>query len=171
MSETAKRLLRRVEAIDAAAAENRARAEQYRQMTEKLAAVTGTATSPDGVVTVVAGPDGSVKEVTFSEQVRKADPAALSASVVHTIAQARVNATREQAEIMRRNLDDTHLLDQVLAEDARLFGDKQPEDPGPPPPAAVPTGGTPAGRPRTQPARQAYNDDDSFEDFQVLRRS
>ena len=95
---------------------------QYRQMTEKLAAVTGTATSPDGVVTVVAGPDGSVKEVTFSEQVRKADPAALSASVVHTIAQARVNATREQAEIMRRNLDDTHLLDQVLAEDARLFG-------------------------------------------------
>jgi hypothetical protein len=72
---------------------------------------------------------------------------------------------------MRRNLDDTHLLDQVLAEDARLFGDKQPEDPGPPPPAAVPTGGTPAGRPRTQPARQAYNDDDSFEDFQVLRRS
>ncbi|WP_298177055.1 YbaB/EbfC family nucleoid-associated protein [Saccharomonospora sp.] len=169
MSETIKRLLRRVEAIDTAAAENRARAENYRRMTEELADVTGTASSPDGVVTVVAGPDGPVKEITFSEQVRKVDPAALSAIVVHTIAQARVEATRGQAEVMRRNLDDTHLLDQVLAEDARMFGDQRPVDPGPPPVAT--TIGAPVDWSRSQSAaRRVSGDGDSFEDFQILRR-
>ncbi|MEU6646890.1 YbaB/EbfC family nucleoid-associated protein [Saccharomonospora sp. NPDC046836] len=150
MSETAKRLVRRIEAIDTAAADNRARAETYQRMTEELSDVTGTATSPDGVVTVVAGPDGAVKRVTFSDQVRAVQPTALSTSVEQTIAQARVAATTAQAEVVRRAMGDTDLLDRVLAEDARMFGDQRP--------VAV------------SPARPQRTDDDDFEDFRVLGR-
>ncbi|TKG72500.1 YbaB/EbfC family nucleoid-associated protein [Prauserella endophytica] len=170
MSETAKRLLRRIEAIDTAAAENRTRAEAYRRMTEELDAATGTATSPDGVVTVVAGPDGSVKEITFSGQVRAVQPAELSAGLLHTIAQARAAAARAQAEMVRRVLGDTELLDEVLAENARMFGDQRPVDPDPRAPSAVAVVQDGRPRPRAAARRPRPLDDDGFEDFRVLGR-
>ncbi|OQO94868.1 YbaB/EbfC family nucleoid-associated protein [Saccharomonospora piscinae] len=167
MSETAKRLLRRVEQIDTAAGDNRARAESYQRMTEELVAVTGTASSPDGVVTVVAGPDGAVKEITFSDRVREAQPSALSATVLHTIAQARVIAARAQADVVRRGLGDTDLLDKVLAEESQLFGDRPPADPGPAPVSALPSGGEHAARPARRPGPA---DDEGFGDFRIMRR-
>ncbi|MPY77691.1 MAG: YbaB/EbfC family DNA-binding protein [Actinophytocola sp.] len=133
MSEPAERLLRRVEAIDTAVADNRRRTETYQRMSEELKDVTGTASSPDGVVTVVTDASGTVKNVQFTEAIRTVSPAALSASVVHTIASAQAVAARSQAEVIRRSLGDTTLLDRVLAEDATLFGDRRPTDPGPPP--------------------------------------
>ncbi|GAA4826574.1 hypothetical protein GCM10025787_00160 [Saccharopolyspora rosea] len=140
MSEIADQLLARIEAIDTAAAENTARAESYQRMTERLAEVRGRATSPDGVVTVVAGADGAVHSITFSDQIRNVAPQALSASVVHTIAQARAMAAREQAEVVRAELGDTEVLDRVLESDERIFGDRRPQDPGPAPVAAPSVG-------------------------------
>lgn len=156
MSEVANNLLRRIEAIDTTAADNSRRAEAYQRMTEELGDVQGSATSPDGAVTVVSAPDGTVKSVEFSERVRQIAPAELGATVLHTIAMARVTATREQAEVVRRGLGDTELLDQVLDADRRVFGDQRPVDPGPPP----------------QPTRrrQVENDDAVFEDFQVMQQ-
>lgn len=133
MSEPAERLLRRIEAIDTAAADNRRRAESYQRMSEELKDVTGTASSPDGAVTVVTDASGTVKNIEFTEAIRTASPAGLSASVVHTIASAQAAAARSQAEVIRRGLGDTTLLDRVLDEDAALFGDSRPADPGPPP--------------------------------------
>ena len=78
MTESADILLRRIEAIDTAAADNRLRAESFRRMAEGLRDVVGTATSDDGVVTVVAGSDGAVKSIAFGPAVRTTDPAALS---------------------------------------------------------------------------------------------
>lgn len=146
MSEIADQLLARIEAIDTAAAENSARAESYQRMTERLAEVRGRATSPDGVVTVVAGADGGVHSITFSDQIRNAAPQALSASVLHTIAQARAKAAREQAEVVRAELGDTEMLDRVLESDERIFGDQRPSDPGPAP-AAVSAASRQAARP------------------------
>jgi DNA-binding protein YbaB len=134
MSDTADILLRRIEAIDTAAADNRLRAESYERMASGLKDVTGTATSDDGVVTVVAGSDGAVKAITFGPTVRTTDPAALSSTTLRTIALARADAARRQAEVVRASLGDTALLDQVLAEDQRLFG---AEPPAAPPPAPV----------------------------------
>jgi DNA-binding protein YbaB len=133
MSESADILLRRIEAIDTVAAENRLRAESYRRMAEELKEVKASATSDNGIVTVVAGPGGEVKAITFTDRVRNTAPAALSATVLHTIAKARANAARMQAEVVRGTLGDTELLERVLDADERMFGDERPRDPGPSP--------------------------------------
>ncbi|MEU4741382.1 YbaB/EbfC family nucleoid-associated protein [Actinosynnema sp. NPDC023658] len=128
MTESADILLRRIEALDTAAADNRLRAESYRRMAEGLRDVVGTATSDDGVVTVVAGSDGAVKSITFGQAVRTTDPAVLSSTALRTIALARADAARKQAEVVRSALGDTALLDRVLAEDRRVFGDEPPQE-------------------------------------------
>jgi hypothetical protein len=130
MTEWPERLASRIEAIDTAAADNRLRAESYRQLTEELKGVDGTATSPDGVVTVVAGPGGVLRSITFSDAVRSLAPPALSTTVMHTVARAQAAVARAQADLVRRGLGGTELLDRVLAEDHRMFGDQQPRDPG-----------------------------------------
>ncbi|WAL64243.1 YbaB/EbfC family nucleoid-associated protein [Amycolatopsis cynarae] len=165
MSGYAEQLLRRIEAIDTAAADNRRRAETYRQMASELKDVTAQAGSPDGAVTVVAGPGGEVKEVRFGDQIRGIAPQALAASVMQTIAAARAAAARRQAEVVRRGLGDTELLDRVLDTDERLFGDQRPADPDPGP---VPrTGPSPVGTtPRTRP--EPVYEDGYFDDFNVL---
>jgi DNA-binding protein YbaB len=151
MSETADILLRRIEAIDTAAADNRLRAESYQRMAEGLKDVQGTATSDDGVVTVVAGSDGAVKSITFSPTVRTTDPGALSSTTLRTIALARADAARKQAEVVRASLGDTDLLDRVLAEDQRTFGDE--------PPASAPAAPTPP--PVRRPAVEEPEEHDS----------
>jgi DNA-binding protein YbaB len=134
VTDSADILLRRIEAIDTAAADNRLRAESFRRMAEGLRDVVGTATAEDGVVTVVAGSDGAVKSIAFGPAVRTTDPAALSSATLRVIALARADAARKQAEVVRSALGDTKLLDQVLAEDRWVFGDEPPQEP----PVAIP---------------------------------
>ncbi|GLY67036.1 YbaB/EbfC family nucleoid-associated protein [Amycolatopsis taiwanensis] len=154
MSEYAEHLLQRIEALDTAAADNRLRAETFQEMAGELKDVEGRATSPDGLVTVVAMPGGEVRTVTFDDRIGSLAPSSLSALVVHTIAQAQAEAARTQAEVVRRGLGDTELLDRVLDADERIFGDQRPRDPGPAPVAVR----------RQEPAR----DDEFFEEFDVL---
>ncbi|HKS43993.1 MAG TPA: YbaB/EbfC family nucleoid-associated protein [Amycolatopsis sp.] len=154
MSEYARQLSRRIEAIDTAVADNRRRAEAYQRMAGELKDVEGRAASPDGVVSVVVGPGGEVRGITFGDQIDAVSPAALSATVMRTVAAARMAAARQQAEVVRRGLGDTGLLDKVLDSDERLFGDRRPRDPGPAPVAIR----------RPEPAR----DDEFFENFAAL---
>ncbi|GAA1219869.1 YbaB/EbfC family nucleoid-associated protein [Prauserella alba] len=167
MTDPGQDLMRRIEAIDTAAADNARAAEAYRQVTEELAEVTGTATSEDGVVTVVATADGGVSRVRFTGGVRDVAPETLSASVTHTIAQARYAAARRQAEVVRRGFGDTDLLDRVLDADARVFGDRRPADPGPPPePQYVPRAPS-SGR---AGGRGDYPEPYDYSEFSYLRR-
>jgi hypothetical protein len=115
VTEWPERLSSRIEAIDAATADNRLRAESYRRLTEELKGVDGTVTSPDGVVTVVAGPGGVLRSITFSDTVRSLAPHALSTAVMHTVARAQAAVARAQADLVRRGLGGTELLDRVLA--------------------------------------------------------
>ncbi|TWH18514.1 YbaB/EbfC family nucleoid-associated protein [Prauserella rugosa] len=156
MTDPGEQLMRRIEAIDTAAADNARAAEAYQRVTEELAEATGTATSPDGVVTVVARADGSVERVTFGDGVQRIAPGDLSASVTHTIAQARYAAARAQAEIVRRGFGDSELLDRVLEADAHVFGDRRPADPGPPPMPQGPPPGAPSGQPWDEPADRSW---------------
>ncbi|MET9259988.1 YbaB/EbfC family nucleoid-associated protein [Amycolatopsis sp. NPDC004079] len=126
MNETARQLLARIEAIDTAAKHNERNAETYRMMAEELQEAQGTAMSPDGVVTVVAGAGGGINSITFGERVREAAPEALSASVMRAIAEAQAKAARLQAEVVRRNLGSTEVLDRVLDSDEQLFGAQRP---------------------------------------------
>jgi len=184
MSHYADQLLRRIEAIDTAAADNRRRTEAYQQMAAELKEITGTASSPDGVVTVVAGPGGEVKSVSFSDRVRELPPAALAASVTHTIAAARAAAAKQQAEVVRQGLGDSDLLDKVLDSDEQLFGAQRPGNPGPPPPGLPPQqpepqqpwqsgpgqapGGPGARQPGVRSRSTPVHEDDYFEGFNVL---
>lgn len=162
MSEWAERLVRRIEAIDSAADGNRLRAESYRRLTDDLKQVDGTATSPDGVVTVVAGAGGALKSITFSQSVHSVPPAALSTVVMQTVARAQADAARAQAEMVRRGLGSTELLDRVLAEEERVFGDEPTRAPIAPP--------VPAGRGRH--ARHAAPDHDEFDGgFDIYQRN
>ncbi|MEV4604175.1 YbaB/EbfC family nucleoid-associated protein [Amycolatopsis sp. NPDC049253] len=133
MNDTARQLLARIEAIDAAAAGNRLRAEAYQRVADELKDAMGTATSPDGVVTVVAGPGGAIASVTFGERARETDPAVLSADVMRAIGEAQAAAARLQAEVVRRGLGSTEFLDRVLASDEQLFGAPRPTSVAPPP--------------------------------------
>jgi DNA-binding protein YbaB len=157
MSEIAQQLLARIETIDKAAADNRMRSESYQRMADELQNAEGRATSPDGIVTVVAGPGGSVTSITFTEQIRAVSPEALSASVMQAMAQARASAAQQQAEVVRRGLGDTELLDRVLDSDARLFGDTRPSAPASSPaPVAAAAG------------RRRASHEESYEDSGVL---
>jgi DNA-binding protein YbaB len=162
MTEWSERLARRIESIDQAAADNRLRAESYRQMTEELKDVAGTATSPDGMVTVVAGAGGSVKSITFTEATRTTDPALLSKTVMHTIARAQADAARSQAEVVRRGLGGSELLDRVLSEEEKVFGDTPTPDPGVSSLRQAPAPTT---------SRPGYDDyEDGFDIYQGMRR-
>lgn len=164
MSEYAKQLLSRIEAIDNANADNQRRAEAYRQMESELKTVEGTATAPDGVVTVVASAGGEITGLTFGDRARTIEPSALSATVMHTIAAARADAVRRQAEVVRRGLGETSLLDKVLDTDRKLFGDRPPPEPGPAPALGEQV------RPGTASAggrRRRRDDDEFFGEFEV----
>lgn len=130
MSEYASNLARRIEAIDTAAADNRRSSEMYQQLTAELKGVRGRAVSPDGAVTVVAGPGGEVLEVAFADQTRRIDPSDLGGLVTRTIAAARAAAGRSQAEVVRAGLGGSELLDRVLEADRRVFGDQPPAEAG-----------------------------------------
>ncbi|MET0236677.1 MAG: YbaB/EbfC family nucleoid-associated protein [Kibdelosporangium sp.] len=169
MTAWAERLASRIESIDAAAVDNRQRAESYRQLTDELKNVTATATSPDGTVTVVAGPGGAVRSITFSEAIHRVAPSTLSATVMHTITRAQAAAARTQAETVRRGLGSTELLDRVLAEDQLVFGDVPPRGPDPvrPDPVARPA---PARRPSSGGAHARRDHDDFEDEFDIFRR-
>ncbi|MBB4685340.1 YbaB/EbfC family nucleoid-associated protein [Amycolatopsis jiangsuensis] len=134
MNETARQLLARIETIDASAADNRLRAEAYQRVAGELKNASGKATSPDGVVTVVAGPGGVISSVIFSERARETDPSVLSADVMQAISEAQSTVAWAQADVVRRGLGDTELLDRVLDSDERLFGASRPESVLPPAP-------------------------------------
>nr|WP_042186506.1 YbaB/EbfC family nucleoid-associated protein [Kibdelosporangium sp. MJ126-NF4]CEL17319.1 hypothetical protein [Kibdelosporangium sp. MJ126-NF4]CTQ91453.1 hypothetical protein [Kibdelosporangium sp. MJ126-NF4] len=158
--EWSQRLAQRIQAIDQAAADNRQRAEAYQQMAEELKTVDGTATSPDGMVTVVAGAGGSVQSITFTDSFKTATPDLLSKTVMHTIARAQADAARSQAEVVRRGLGGSELLDRVLSEEERTFGDKPTPDPG-----------VQVLRQAPASTRPGYDDhEDGFDIYQGMRR-
>lgn len=162
MTDEADRLVSRIEALDTVTARNQARAERYQQMTEQLRQVEGSAISPDGVVSVVAKPGGTISSVTFTDDVREAEPDRLSALVTHTIAAAQADTARRQAEIVRENLGDDELLDHVLSQDQQIFGDEPPSDPGPAP--------GPARRARSRASRFTEPDDEDLSTFSVFEQ-
>jgi len=155
MNETARRLLARIETLDTAVAANQRKAEAYQSMADELKDVTGTGTSPDGVVTVVAGAGGGLDSISFGDRYATTPPETLAADVLHAFAEAQAVAAREQAEVVRRSLGSTELLDRVLASDEQLFGTPR-------------TPAVPAAPPR-RVLREAGGDEE-FGEFSVFNR-
>lgn len=98
----------------------------------ELAAITASATSPDGAVTVVAGPGGIVRSVRLAEHAMRHTAAALSGVIDATVRQAVTRATREQLAIVRDRLGDRVDPKEILGPQA-MFAELagQPAAPAP----------------------------------------
>src|SRR5438105_3368607 len=81
------------------------RAEQrlarYQQMQEELKSLEVKASSPDRAVTVVAGPNGAIKDVQLTDDALRMSAQTLSRAVLGTIQRAAADAARRMAEIVR----------------------------------------------------------------------
>ncbi|AXB43334.1 YbaB/EbfC family nucleoid-associated protein [Amycolatopsis albispora] len=67
----------------------------------EIGALRVTATSPNGTVAVVAGPGGTIQEITVREEALRMDAAGLSRLLTTTAKEAAARAARRQLEIVR----------------------------------------------------------------------
>lgn len=103
-------------------------------MSQEITELEAQAASPDGTVTVIAGPGGSIKDIRF-RNARRHDDAALAGMVRSTLQQAVANAARRQAAIVERHTGPgLGILDQVMEVQKEAFAAEQ-QRPTPPPPA------------------------------------
>jgi DNA-binding protein YbaB len=94
-----------------AATESLRQAEQrlarYDGMKEELAQVEATVTSPDRTVTVVAGPNGTIKDVRLTDAaLQQQNGQKLSRIVMSTIQQASAEAARKMAAVVQEYAGD-----------------------------------------------------------------
>lgn len=105
--------------------ETDARLARIGEMQADVAAVEARVTSPDRVVTVVAGPGGSVKNIMFAEEARRLSPTQLAQATMATLRQAVAEVAQRQAAVMQEHLGDSlDLVNRVMRtqEAAAEFG-------------------------------------------------
>ncbi|WP_329244032.1 YbaB/EbfC family nucleoid-associated protein [Actinoallomurus sp. NBC_01490] len=77
------------------------RIEQLKEMRRELAEVGATAKRPDGLVTVVVGSQGQVKDIRLDPRVyRKLDSGELAAAIMELISQATAEVSEQMRTIM-----------------------------------------------------------------------
>lgn len=75
--------------------------EQLASVHQRLATISESVTSPDGLVTATAGPGGTLTALSIAEHAYRAHrPADLAKLIVATAAQAAVRAEKRAAEVM-----------------------------------------------------------------------
>lgn len=89
---------------------------------DKLAALEASATSPDGMITVVAGAGGIVRSVTLDDAAMRSSAARLSAAINDTIRDAIAAATRQQLAIVHDDVGASVDAEQVLGPQAKFAG-------------------------------------------------
>src|SRR5437764_14893588 len=81
------------------------RAEQrlarYQQMQEELKSLEAKASSPDRAVTVVAGPNGAIKDVQLTDDALRMSAQTLYGAVLGTLTRAADDAARPRAGVRR----------------------------------------------------------------------
>jgi len=116
-------------------------------MGKEVAELEAQAASPDGTVTVIAGPGGSIKDIRF-RNARRHDDAALAGMVRGTLQQAVATAARHQAAIVERYAGPgLGILDQVMEVQKQAFAAEQQRAAPPPPAEQRPTPQPPPPRP------------------------
>jgi DNA-binding protein YbaB len=107
-------------------------------MSQEITDLEAQAVSPDGTVTVVAGPGGSIKDIRF-RNARRLDDTQLASTVRSTLQQAVATAARRQAAIVERHAGPgLGILDQVMEVQKDAFTAEQRPTPPPPPPQPAP---------------------------------
>lgn len=94
----------------------------------QLAALEAKATSPDGVVTVVAGTGGLVRSVQLTDEAMRSNAGTLTATLNATIERAIADATRMQLEIVRSKVGGTLTAEQILGPQAKFAALGEPSE-------------------------------------------
>lgn len=98
-------------------------------MQEEIRQIESVETSPDRSVTVVAGPSGAVRSITFTEAALSQGAAALSRLTTTTFQQAVAKAARMQAEIVQRYVGDkVDVVGKVNKIQEELANPPEPQD-------------------------------------------
>ena len=146
-------------------------------MQEEVAALEAAVTSPDGTVTVLAGPSGSIKNIQLAADAYRVPPEALAATIMTTLQQAVAAATVEQAEVVDTavgNAFGLNTTERVLAAQAEALGttpeaiQAQLPEPEPEPPAFDPEDvlrDDPQPPPPPPPARRRPAPDEQDDDY------
>lgn len=121
-------------------------AQDIEQMKAKLAALESSVTSPNGGVTVVAGPGGSIKDIRISDEAARQSGAILAGEIMTTLRQAVASVARSQAAIVDEHSGgESNAVDRVAQIQAEAVGDNVeqpvPEAAPAPAPQAEPSDG------------------------------
>ena len=136
--------------------ETDARLARIGEMRADVAAVEARVTSPDRAVTVVAGPGGSVKDISFAEEARRLSPTQLSQATMATLRQAVAEAARRQAGVVQEHLgDNLDLVNRVANTQQAAFAQ---------------LGGTEPHRPASHSGRPQQDVTDEGESAPIMRR-
>lgn len=101
----------------------RDRRDQLDELAQSIEAVTATARSPRGEVTVTAAPSGVVLSVVFSDDALSSGRSSLERLVLQTITQAQRAAADEAARLTAETMGPDSALASEMARDAdRRFG-------------------------------------------------
>ena len=120
-----------------------ARLARMGDMRAEIATVEARVTAADRSVTVVAGPGGSVKNITFGEEARRLSPTQLSQVTMSTLRQAIAEAVRKQAGVMQEHLGESlDIVARITKTQEEAFaqaGETEPPQPASHPKPAAPT--------------------------------
>lgn len=140
-------------------------------MQARIAEVQHAVTSPDGLVTVVAGANGTVTDIRLTAGATHLEAGQLAAKIMTTLRQAVAGAVRQQAAVVDDAFGDafgTDVSAQVRQAQEEAFGAVAAEDPASQPQQSPPP--PPASRPRSSRPRTSGDDDDYFDQGGILRR-
>ncbi|MFD1148017.1 YbaB/EbfC family nucleoid-associated protein, partial [Saccharothrix hoggarensis] len=114
----------------------------YQNMKERMAQLRVTAVSPDRVVSVVAGPGGSILDVQLQPDAQRIPPHALSRTIMSTLQQAVAESARRSAEVVQEFAgDQIDIVARVNKVQEDVFGVNPAEQAPPPPPPNAPAPG------------------------------
>ncbi|WP_436495175.1 YbaB/EbfC family nucleoid-associated protein [Actinokineospora sp. HUAS TT18] len=114
--------------LDRWAAEIQAKADRYNAMQQEVTAVTATQSSPDGSVTVTVDSAGAVKDLQFTEDLKRLPAARMAALVVDTMRRAQAKIADQVSEIVRERVgDDEQTTDAVVGAYRARFPEPEPE--------------------------------------------
>jgi hypothetical protein len=104
------------------------KAGQYRELHDRMASLSVTETSRDGIAVTVDG-EGIPTDIRFADSVRGIDPAALSAELMRTLQRAQVRMREQIAATVHETVGDDEAGANIIDRYAERFPD--PEEPAP----------------------------------------
>jgi DNA-binding protein YbaB len=116
--------------LDRWATEVQAKADRYGELQREVTAVSATALSSDGSVTVSVDSGGAILDLRFTEQLKQLPASRMAEMVLTTMRRAQAKIADQVSEIVRERIgDDPVTADAMVNAYQSRFPDPEPEQP------------------------------------------